>query len=221
METKDRFNSFAVIGLGRFGSQLAMRLYEQGKEVLAIDRREEYVERFADFATRAVMADATNKEVLLSLGVQNVDCAIVSIASDLSSSVLVTMNLKTIGVPHVICKAHDETHREILEKLGADEVIIPERAVADKLSRNLTSQNLMEYIELSADYAIVEREVPAAWVGKTICELNIRAKYGLNIIAFKRGTGITVSPGANDTLGSGDVLVLLGSNESLKKIERL
>ncbi|MBQ0092763.1 MAG: TrkA family potassium uptake protein [Clostridiales bacterium] len=221
METKDKFNSFAVIGLGRFGSQLASRLYEQGKDVLIIDRREEYVQALADHATRAAMADASNKEVLMSLGVQNVDCAIVSIASDLASSVLVTMNLKTIGVPHIICKAHDETHREILEKLGADEVIIPERAVADKLAHNLTAQNFMEYIELSADYAIVERKVPASWVGKTILELNIRAKYGLNIIAFKRGSGITVSPGANDAFAEGDVLVLLGGNESLKKIERL
>ena len=215
------YESFAVIGLGRFGGQLAARLFEQGKDVLVIDHREDNVQSYADYVTRAVTADATNKDVLLSLGAQDVDCAIVSVASDLAASVLITMNLKTIGVPHIICKAHDETHKEILLKIGADEVVIPERALADKLARNLVSQDLLEYFELSADYAIVERQTPTSWIGKTIIELNIRAKFGLNIIAIKRESGILVSPRANEAFCEGDILVLIGSNESFEKLERL
>lgn len=213
--------SFVVIGLGRFGGQLAVRLYEQGSEVLAIDSSEELVEDYADYVTQAVTADATDREVLRKLGVQDCDCAVVSIASDLASSVLITMNLKSLGVPRIICKAHDDTHKEILQKLGADEVVLPEWVVADKLAKNLVSQNLLEYIELSADFGIVERQIPAAWCGKTVLELNIRAKYGLNLIAVKRESGIAVSPGARELLREGDVLVLLGSNESFRLLDKI
>jgi len=213
--------SFAVIGLGRFGFKLASKLSELKRDVLVIDSDENLVNAASDYVTHAVTADATNRDVLENLGIKDVDCAIVAVGTDLSASVLITMNLKALSVKKVICKANSETHREILEKLGADQVIIPEHVVADNLARNLVSSNLVDYIELSDDYSIAERDVPSIWLGKSIIELNIRAKYGINIIAIKRGDVTKVSPGANQTLGEGDRLVLIGTNEDLKKIEKI
>ena len=211
--------SYAVIGLGRFGSFVATGLYNYGEDVLAIDSSEEHINGIADRVTRAVVADARNKEVLKSLGVAECDVAVVGIASDLAASVLITMNLKSLGVPTVICKAHDDTHREILEKLGADRVIIPERDVSEKTAASLAKPNILEFVELSEDYGIVECNAPAAWMGKKILDLNIRAKYGVNILAIKQGETVTVSPRATDVIPEGATLVLLGEYSALEKIK--
>lgn len=210
--------SYAIIGLGRFGSRIATRLYQLDEEVLAIDKHEDNVNEVSDSVTRAVVADARNKNVLKSLGVAHCDVAIVALGSDLAASVLTTMNLKSLGVPKVICKAHDETHREILEKLGADKVVIPEHVVADKLARTLTSPDIMEYIDVSDDYGIVEYKAQKAWIGKTIRELNFRARYGVNIIAIKENDKVKVSPTAEYRITDDAVLVLLGDYASLEKI---
>lgn len=217
----NNMNTFAVIGLGRFGHEIAIRLSAEGRDVIAIDINDDLVNSTADYVTRAAVADAKNRSVLQSLGVGKCDCCIVAIGSDLESSVLITMNLKSLGVKYIIAKANNETHREILEKLGADEVIIPEHEGAARIARNLVSSNILEYIELSSNYSIAERETPKAWEGKTILEANIRAKYGINVIAIRRGKQISISPGAHEHLEDGDVLVLLGTNEDLKKIDRL
>ena len=213
--------SYAVIGLGRFGSQAAARLYEYGEDVLAIDQEETLVNQMADRVTRAVIADAKDKAVLKSLGVADCDCAIVALGSDLAASVLITMNLKSLNVPHIICKAHDDTHREILEKLGADEVIIPERVIADKVASSLASPNILEYIDLSDDYGIVEVKAPASWVGKTIRELNVRKEYGTNILAVRQNDAIEVSPSAQYVIPAEATLVLLGDYTSLNAIKKL
>lgn len=212
--------SYAIIGLGRFGSHIAEKLYEMGGEVLAIDINDLLIDSISSKVTKAVVADAKNKDVLRSLGIQNCDCAIVAMASDLASSVLVTMNLKSLGVKHIICKAHDDTHREILEKLGANNVIIPERAVAEKLAKSLTSPDVLEYINLSEHHGIVELKAPIKWCEKTIRELNVRAKYNVNIIAVKQKSGIKVSPGADHVIEQNDILVLLGRYDALDKIEK-
>lgn len=211
---------YAVIGLGRFGTQLARRLYEYGEDVIAIDSSEDLVDMIADHVSRAVVADAKDKDTLKSLGVANCDCAIVSIGSDLASSVLITMNLKSLGIKHIICKAQDDTHREILEKLGADEVIIPEREVADKTARLLSSPNIIEYIELSSDHGIVEYKTPASWIGKTIRELNIRQKYGVNVISVKKGDDVSYSFNADYVFPDDSTVVLLGEMKMLEKFER-
>lgn len=213
--------SFAVIGLGRFGAHIATKLYERGCDVLAIDVHEQLVDSVADRVTSAVTADGKNREVLQRLGIGECECAIVAVASDLASSVLITMNLKILGVPKIICKAHDQTHCDILKKLGADQVIIPEYIVADKLSRSLISPSLLEYIDLSDDYGIVERQTPAPWADKTIRELNIRAKYGINIIAIRRQSYIKISPDADEVIGESDVLILLGDNKSFAALEKI
>lgn len=213
--------SYVVVGLGRFGSELARLLCELGCEVLAMDLRSELVQQIAGDVTHAVVADAQDKGVLKALGVQEMDCAVVAIGDDLSASVLATMNMKELGIPQVVCKAHDDTHRRVLEKLGADRVVIPEKEYAARLAQSLASTNILDYIELSPDYGIAEVPAPASWQGKTLRELNVRAKLGLNILAVRRGSGIDVSPAADFAVKSGDVVVVLGSNAALERVQKL
>ena len=207
--------SFVVIGLGLFGSSVARQLCALGGEVLAIDTNSELVQQISAEVTSAVVADARDAEVLRALGAHECDCAVVAIGDDLAGSVLATMNLKELGVQQIICKAHDEVHRKVLQKLGADKVVIPEKEVADKLARSLTSHNVLDYIELSDDYSIVEIPAPRAWVGRNLKELNVRAKLGVNIIAIKRNSKISVSPRAEYEIAKNDILVVLGDYDSL------
>lgn len=213
--------SYVVIGLGRFGSEVARQLYVQGCEVLAIDSSSELVQRISDDVTQAVVADARDKSVLKALGVKDFDCAVVGIGGDLANSVLAVMNLKELGVPQVVCKAHDETHREVLKKLGADRVVIPEMENACRLAKSLASENVLDYIELSEDYGIIDVPAPAVWEKKSLMELNVRAKLGVNILAIKRSGGITVSPAADFRMEAGDVVVILGSTAALKAVQKL
>ena len=213
--------SYAVIGLGRFGTRLAENLYKNNQEVLAMDQNEDLVNNVAGNVTRAVTADAKDADVLRTLGVQTCECAIVAVGSDLAASVLITMNLKNLGVPKIICKASDETHCEILKKLGADQVVIPEYVVADKLSTSLSTPNILDSIELSDKYGIVECNPPKSWIGKTIKELGVRARYGISVIAVKNGGKTNISPSADSRIGEGCVLVLLGEYADLEKVERI
>lgn len=213
--------SFIVVGLGRFGSQAAKRLCQQGCEVLAIDTSNELVQQVSDDVTQAVVGDARDKEVLKALGAKDFDCAIVAIGDSLADSVLATMNLKELGVPHIVCKAHDETHRQVLKKLGADRVVIPEQENADRLAKSLSSVNVLDYIELSEDYGIIEVSAPTSWQDKSLIELNVRAKLGVNILAVKRSGHITVSPAADFRIAQGDILVVLGDNAALTAVQKL
>ena len=213
--------SYIVIGLGRFGSQAAKRLYELGCEVLAIDHNSELVQPIANQVTQAVVADARDKEVLRALGAKDFRCAIVAIGDNLADSVLATMNLKELGVPYIVCKASDETHRQVLLKLGADRVVIPEQEHADRLAKNLSSPNVLDYIELSEEYGIIEIPAPKAWVGKSLKELNVRAKLGVNIIAVKKGSHINVSPAADYRIEADDVMVVLGDTAALDAVQKV
>ena len=213
--------SYIVIGLGRFGSQAAKRLYELGCEVLAIDRKPELVQPISGCVTHAVVADAQDKEVLRALGAKDFECAIVAIGDDLADSVLATMNLKELGVPYIVCKASHETHRQVLMKLGADRVVIPEQEQADRLAKNLSSPNVLDYIELSEEYGIVELPAPKSWQGKSLKELNVRAKLGVNIIAVEKGKEINVSPGADYQIEAEDVMVVLGDTAALDAVQKL
>ena len=213
--------SYIVIGLGRFGSQAAKRLYELGCEVLAIDHNSELVQPIANQVTQAVVADARDKEVLRALGAKDFQCAIVAIGDNLADSVLATMNLKELGVPYIVCKASDETHRQVLLKLGADRVVIPEQEQADRLAKNLSSPNVLDYIELSEEYGIIEIPAPKAWVGKSLKELNVRAKLGVNIIAVEKGRKINVSPAADYRIEAEDVMVVLGDTAALDAVQKV
>lgn len=212
--------TYAVIGLGRFGAAAATRLEALGNEVLAIDTSEENVQRLADRVTHAVVGDARDEAVLRSLDVRNVDCAIVAVGGDLAASVLITLSLKEMGVPQVICKASDETHKRALERIGADHVVIPEREMALKLAQRLASPNLLDFIELSDEYGIAEIAIPASWEKRTIRELDVRACYHLDILGVRRRERLRLSPGADHCFAAGDAVVVLGRNEDLATIRQ-
>ena len=213
--------SCIVIGLGRFGSEVARRLYSNGCEVLAIDNNSENVQQIAEDVTHAVVGNAQDKEVLRALSAQDFECAIVAIGGSLADSVLATMNLKELGIPRVICKAHDETHRQVLLKLGADQVVIPEQENAARLAKSLSSYNVLDYIELSAEYGIIEVPVPASWLNKSLKELGVRAKLGVNILAVRREGKINVSPAAEFVMKEKDILVVLGDTAALSAVQKL
>lgn len=213
--------TYLVIGLGRFGSQVARQLCALGREVLAMDTRADLVQQVSDVVTQAVVADAQDKEVLRALGARNFDCAIVAIGDNLGASVLATMNLKELGIPYIVCKAHDETHQRVLEKLGADKVVIPEQENAARLARSLSTPNVLDYIELSKEYGILEVPAPGAWTGKSLRELNVRAKLGLNIIAIRRNGELSIAPSPDFCFAAGDIIVVLGNAATLEKAQKL
>ena len=214
-------NNYIVIGLGRFGSGVARQLCKLGCEVLAMDVSSDLVQHISTDVTHAVVGDGQDKEVLRALGAGKFDCAIIAIGDDLAASVLTTMNLKELGVPYVICKAHDETHRRVLEKLGVDRVVIPECEFGGKLARSLSSHNVLDYIELSQDHGILEIPAPKSWVGQTLRQLNVRAKLGVNIIAVESNGVTNVSPAAEYLICQGDVMVVLGDNYALEAVQKL
>lgn len=213
--------SYLVIGLGRFGAELARCLCTLGCEVLAMDVQNAPVQQIANDVTHAVIGDSRDKEVLRALGASNFDCAVLAIGDDLAASVLTIMNLKELNVPYILCKAHDETHRSVLTKLGADRVIIPEHEFAGRLARSLSSHNVLDYIELSPDYGILEVPAPKGWIGKSIRALNVRAKLGINVIAVESGDKTNISPSADYVIQAGDVMVVLGENAALEAVQKL
>ncbi len=213
--------TFVVIGLGRFGSAVATELSVLGHEVLAIDESEEDVQKIADHVTCAVTGDARDPEVLRALGARNYDCAIVAVGGDVGNSVLITLNLKELGIKKVIAKAQSHVHRRVLEKIGADRVVFPEHEMGLKLAQGLSSSSILNFIELSEDYGIIEIEAPKTWHGKSLKELDVRAKYHVNIIAVRNASGINVSPGGDYALAAGDVVVALGRTEDTNRLHDL
>ena len=215
--------TFVVIGLGRFGSAVATELSSLGHEVLAVDGREENVQAAADKVTHAVMGDARDPAVLKALGVRNYDCAVVAVGDDIGNSALITLNLKEIGVKRVICKAQSHVHRKVLEKIGADRVVFPEHEMGVKLAQGLSSSNVLNFIELSEDFGIVETAVPKEWHYETIQNLDVRARYKVNIIAVRRGKdgALNVAPGASYVIEPGDAVVALGRTEDINHLQDL
>lgn len=213
--------NFLIIGLGRFGTSLAEELCEQGHEVLAMDILPERVQAVADQVTHAVVGDARDPEVLSGVGARNFDCAVVAAGSDVGASALITLNLKELGGPRVVGKANSSVHSKVLEKIGADLVIFPEQEMAISLARRLINGDILNFIELSDEYSIVERTLPESWVGKSIMELNIRAKWKLTVIAVRCKAGMTIAPGGDYVFQSPqDCLVVLGRNSDIDRLER-
>ena len=213
--------SYIVIGLGLFGESIARSLCAQGAEVLAMDIRNELVQQVANDVTHAVVGDGQDKEVLRALGAADFDCAVVAIGDDLAASVLTVMNLQELGVEQIVCKAHDETHRRVLERLGVSRVLIPEQEHAQRVARSLVRHNVLDYIELSEEYGILDVPAPKSWVGKTLKMLNVRAKLGVNIIAVESDGKTNVSPSADYLIREGDIMVVLGDNYSLEAVQKL
>ncbi len=213
--------SFLVIGLGRFGMSLARRLREQGHEVLGLDTREDKVQMAAEVLTQAVMGDARDPEVLRAVGARNFDCAIVAFSASVGDSALITLNLKEQGVLRVVSKASSAVHRKVLEKIGADQVVFPEHEMAMRLAHSLSNGDILSLIELSDEYSMVEHRLPEGWTDRTIVELDIRARYRLNVIAVRRDNDINIAPGRDYVFRAGDRVVVLGKNEDIRTLEGL
>jgi len=211
---------FAIIGLGRFGSSIAKTLYQMGHDVLAIDNDPEEVQEISDYVTHAVQADATDEVTLNTLGIRNFDVAVITIGTDIQSSILITLLCKEMGVKYVLAKAQNELHAKVLYRIGADKVVFPERDMGSRVAHNLVSSNILDYIELAPEYSLVEIVPNPEWEGKSLRQLNIRAKYGVNVIAIKRGDGkVNVAPQAEDVVENDDILVVIGNNDDIKRIE--
>ncbi|MTI96184.1 MAG: TrkA family potassium uptake protein [Firmicutes bacterium] len=211
---------FLVIGLGRFGISLATALVEKGHEVLGVDSREELVQNASSSITQAIQADATDEKSLRTLGVTNFDVAVVAIGQDIQASILCTLILKELGVKYIVAKAQNHLHGKVLSKTGADRVVFPERDMGVRVANNLVSTNLLDYIELSDDFSIMEITAPEFCVGKTLAQLRLPNRFSINVIAVKHGPSeINITPAADDTIEEGDIMVVVGRNRHLKRLE--
>ncbi|SEU20679.1 TrkA family potassium uptake protein [Paenibacillus sp. NFR01] len=210
---------YAVIGMGRFGSSVAKALSEMGYDVLAIDADEQRTQEISGIVTHAVSADSTDEEALRALGIRNFDVVVVAIGEDIQASILTTLILKDLGVPAILVKAKSELHGKVLSKIGADKVVYPERDMGTRVAHHLASPNILDYIELSPDYSILEMKAAGPLVGKNLQELNIRARFGCNVMAIRRGDEMNITPQVEDRLVDGDVLVIVGHKENLNKLE--
>lgn len=213
-------NSFVVIGIGRFGESVARTLSELGNEVLAIDAKETVIQEISEHVTHAVAGDVTNKNFLKSCGINNFDAAVVAIGENMEASILVTVLIKEMGGKYILAKAQSKIHAKVLSQVGADTVVFPESDMGVRVAHNLISANLIDFIELSPECRIIEITVPEKWKGKTLKEINVRAKFGINIIAIKNNSDINISPGPDTKIKNDDVLVVIGSNSDLNKLNK-
>ncbi|AYC29097.1 potassium channel family protein [Paenisporosarcina cavernae] len=211
---------FVVIGLGRFGGSIVRELISQGGDVMAIDKFPDRVDEFASIATQAVVADTTDESVLKSLGIRNFDHVIVAIGEDIQSSILTTLMLKEIGVNKITVKAQNDYHEKVLRKIGADQVVHPERDMGIRIANNIMSNNVLDYLELSDEHSIMEIKANELLAGSTILDLDIRAKYGINIVAIKRGEDIIVSPQADEPIQLHDIMIVIGADADIIRFEK-
>ena len=210
-----------VIGLGIFGFNIMKELYENGFDVVAIDKNKDAVQRARDFSTKAIVADGIDKDVMGMIGIHEDDTVIISFGEDLAASTLITLHLKQMNIRNIIVKAPNEEHKLILEKVGATEVIIPEKEIAGKVARSLISPNVLDYLPLSDDYMIFEMAPPNSFLGKTIADLQLRSRYHIEVIAIRDilSDRIHMVPGADFVIKDGEVLVVVGQDKDIHKIK--
>jgi len=210
---------FAVIGLGRFGSSVARTLYELDYDVMAIDISEDRIQAHINEVTHAVQADSTDEIALKSLGIRNIDVVVVAIGQNIQASILTTLILKELGIETIVVKAQNQLHAKVLYKIGATKVVFPERDMGARVAHNLVTPNILDFIELSDEYSIVEIIASDEMVGKSLVDLNIRARFGCNVMALKNENEINVAPSATDVINNEDIMVVIGHNKDLRKFE--
>lgn len=211
---------FAVIGLGRFGGSICRTLAQEGMEVMAIDKDENRVNDYSSIASHAVVGDSTDEKVLKGLGLRNFDHVIVAIGDDIQASILTTIILKELGVKHITAKALNDYHEKVLIKIGADHVVHPERDMGKRIAHNMISNSVLDYLELSDEHSIVEIVANKKIAGHTILDLDIRAKFGITIVAIKRGSEIIVSPQAHEMIYENDILIVIGADTDINRFEK-
>lgn len=212
---------FLIIGLGNFGFYLATHLYAKGHDVMAIDKSPVLVQSIKDHVTQAVIADATDATTLHELGVKNVDTAVVGIGSVLGDSILAVLNLQELGIPHIVAKAISDPHKKVLEKLGVEQIIFPEKDMALSMARKLDNPSLIDYLPFMEGYGIIELAVPGKFVGKSLKQINLTNKYGVQVVAIKGPDAehTRFSPKADDILNQEDILILLGPEKGLDSLK--
>ena len=210
---------FAIIGVGRFGSSVALTLAKMGYEILALDVSEERVNDIVEHVTHAVQIDALDEHALRSVGIRNFDVVVVAIGQDIQANILVTVMLKEMGVKNVVAKAQNALHGRVLERVGADKVVFPERDMGEKVAHALVSKNIMEQISLSPEHSLVEMLAPSLFINKTLLESQARNKYGVSILAIRREGELIISPTAQERIMEGDILVVIGKTDRLQKFE--
>ena len=214
---------FAVIGLGNFGFFAAKALFEDGNEVVAIDRDRARAQAIDPYATEAVVLDATDTDGLKSLGLESMDGIIVSTGTKISTSILICLHLQEVGVKKILAKAVDDDHAKILKRVGATEIIHPEREMALRISRTLSNPNMLDFIPLADEFDLVQLGPPSEFVGKSLKELGLRAKYNVHIIAIKQliPEDFVLVPPADFVIRDSDILIMLGKSQDIKKIKAL
>ena len=210
--------SYAVIGLGQFGMTVALTLADAGCDVLAIDDREENVQDIAEKVSYAVKADVKEPGILQSVGVQNVDVAVIAVAENMEASIIAAMQVKELGVPFVMAKAMNALHGRILEKIGADKVIYPEQSMGVRVARNLLSSGFLDTFELSPEFSMAEFKIPDSWIGKTLRDLKIREKNKINLVGLKQGNDVDINPNPAEPLPADCTVMAIGKNEDLNKV---
>ena len=220
MAKKNAKKQFIVVGLGRFGTAIAETLCQDGAEVLGVDRRMDVVEGLRDTLTHTVQMDAMDQDALSALGIPDFDVAFVTMGSDIRASGTIVMSLKELGAKRVIAKAQDEFHGRMLEKLGADRVLFPERDMGRRVAHNLVSGDIIDFLELSSEYSMAEIRPKPEWVGKTLMELNMRSKMGINVVAIRTGESLNAMPLPETAINEEDVLLVVVKAETLAKLNR-
>lgn len=212
--------SIAVFGLGRFGGTLVKELVELGIEVLAVDNDEAKVSYYSNYATHAILSNGFDENTIRDLGIRNMDYVFISFGDNIQSSILTCLLLKELGTPQVWAKAHDDYHARVLEKIGVDRVIHPERDMAKRIAHHLASKKIIDYIELSKEFSIAEVVATRKLHNKTLIELDIRARFGLTIVAIQRGEDIFVSPSPEEKILEGDMLFVIGRTEDINRFDK-
>lgn len=215
--TEKEMSQFAVIGMGRFGLAVTKELFRQGKEVLAIDINPDKVNAVSDFSTHAAVADGSDEQTVRALGIPNYD-AVVICMSDMQANIMSTLICKELGVPFIVCRAVSAMHKMVLEKIGANYIVVPEEDMARKVAVQLVSPHLNDMMELSKQFSIAEIESPEIWNNRSLLDINIRKKYGATVLVIKRGADVIVPSDANFTLKIGDNIVIGGSKESIERM---
>ena len=215
-----KVKQYLVFGLGRFGSSLARALCAQGQEVLAVDNDQELVNDIAPYVTQALRLDATDEEALQTLGVQNFDAAVVSIGQNMRDSILISVLLKEMGVPYLIAKANDDLHAKVLKKIGVDRVVFPERDMGARLARSIITPSVLDLMELSGDYQLVETLLPDGWDGGSLRSIDVRRKYGVSIVAVHREGRYLVAPAPDMPFQAGDTLLVMGRREDVERLKK-
>ena len=218
MSKNKRVKQYIVVGLGRFGRAIAETLCQDGAEVLGVDCHMDLVEDMRDVLTHTIQMDAMDRDALEALGVQDFDIAFVTMGSDIRASGTIVLLLKELGARKIIAKAHDEFHGRMLEKLGADQVLFPERDMGRRVAHNLVSGNIIDSLELSSEYSMAEIRPKPEWIGRALMDLGMRNKLGINVVAIRNGDALNAMPQPDTVLREDDVMLVVTSEATLKKL---